>query len=388
MTGLLMLPAVLLVLVWLWPYLWYRAVQDKLQVEVRIGRSQAEPGEQIPISIHVRNLSWIPCPSVRISVDLPPGLSAHAEKRVTVINCRTFLWMRQQIIVESRCFGVARGTHRIYKAVIDVNDGFGLRSFVVSANLSAEVIILPPFTTIYPTAGPMREISGKLEVVRWLFPDETLLRGIRDYQLGDPFKHIAWHASARSGQYMTRQFSSSTEAEVCLVVNSQFDDPQWWSSNSEAFDALCSLASTWARWLASRGYRLLFATNASIARRPFRTWHGEERPDGVRLLLGAATGYPTKTLAPLLLQVRQNVPVHVPILLFTSFVTPLQWTLLQRLVQEGRDVTVIAGPGASFPAGTDGGITIIQSEVRTDSGTQADSEPPATLETAAEVALQ
>jgi len=45
------------------------------------------------------------------------------------------------------------------------------------------------------------------------------IRELRDFQAGDPFKHIAWSASARRGKLIAREFESDLQLSIWLCVD-------------------------------------------------------------------------------------------------------------------------------------------------------------------------
>lgn len=45
------------------------------------------------------------------------------------------------------------------------------------------------------------------------------IRELRDFQAGDPFKHIAWSASARRGKLIAREFESDLQLSIWLLVD-------------------------------------------------------------------------------------------------------------------------------------------------------------------------
>ncbi|MCL6445077.1 MAG: DUF58 domain-containing protein [Alicyclobacillus sp.] len=379
-----LLPLALLVLVWVWPHVWFKVVRGRLSVEVEIPRRQVEPNKGFSVLIRVRNRAWLPCPFVKVNVELPPGLSAQPADRTPLLTFHTFLMLRQQLQVELPCYGMERGVQRIRHVVLHVNDGLGLKPLFLAQDIEAEVVVLPGFAPVQPKTMPMKDITGKLEVVRWLHPDESLLRGIRQYRSGDPFKHIAWQASARTGSWMTKQFSASTEATVCLLVNAQLFDPHWIGTHQARFNYLCDLATTWSHWLAERGFRLQFLCNATMPRDPRRQWHGIQSPVGMRLLLGRAMPYTNASLDHLLRLLPTLITAATPLLLFTSFITPGQWRLLESLARDGREIIVIGGLEANFSTGRRAGIPVLcdthaaafgeDAQDQNEPGTQVDQE--------------
>lgn len=339
------LPFAVLVAVWAWPFIWYAGVRGRLQARVKLSRHELGQGDPLPFTVSIRNRSWFPCPFVQVVLDLPVGLSASPDREERRLAWTTYLLMRQEVDVQAVCYGSKRGVHSFVAAsmYIRINDGLGLKEIYVSAPIVDEVAVQPAFISLAAAEPAMRELSGKIEILRWLHPDESLLRGIRDYQAGDSYRHLAWQASAREGKWMTKVFAASTESTVTLVLNAQFFDPYWLGTRVEHFDRLCEGAAAVAFRLEMQGFAVQFAANAVVSRDPKRMWHGHQRAAGVRSLLGRAHPYANGSLVDLLQAVNARAPRGGPLIVFSSFFSEPSSRRLQLLNKE-RPVTVILGP--------------------------------------------
>ena len=75
------------------------------------------------------------------------------------------------------------------------------------------------------------------------------LRELRDFQPGDPFKHIAWAPSARRGKLIAREFESEQRLSVWLLVDASAS--MFWGRPGEArIDRTLGIAAELARTLA------------------------------------------------------------------------------------------------------------------------------------------
>jgi hypothetical protein len=159
---------------------------------------------------------------------------------------------------------------------------------------------------------------------------------------------------------MTKEFSSSSETTVRLVLNAQLFDPHWMGTTAEEFDALCELVSTWAYGLQAFGTRLEFISNCTISRDPRRQVHGEQRAEGIRSLLGRAHPYangPFDHVLQLLIKERRT---SSPIILFASFMTPAQVRQIAYLARNGCDITLVCGPAWTGHHSLRGLVRVVQ----------------------------
>lgn len=345
------IPIAVIVILLLWPRVWARFVHDRVVAEVIVHTHQVTIGDLVPLTIVLRNLSWLPCPFAEVTVELPVGLTTSERGNGNSIQWRTFLLMRQEAQFETTCHARKRGRHWFGQRnlTIRLNEGLGFRPLLLSQPMEAEVVVLPPFVNESSQLPQIQELIGKVEVARWLHPDETMLRGIRTYQMGDPFKHIAWQASARTGTWMTKQFSSSSEATAVLLVNAQFDEPHWQGTNGDEFDRLCSLTATWARALERSGIHSQFATNAANPNRPKQRWYGEQRTEGIRTLLGRLQPVTNGDFVEILKEGSHYAQRSGPIVVFASFLTSVQWQMIRWMIADGHTVTIVAGPNWDLP---------------------------------------
>ncbi len=73
------------------------------------------------------------------------------------------------------------------------------------------------------------------------------IRELRDFVVGDPFKHIAWSASARRGKLIAREFESDLQLSVWLLVDcspSMFWGPPGTARIDHALELAADLART------------------------------------------------------------------------------------------------------------------------------------------------
>ncbi|MCA9517558.1 MAG: DUF58 domain-containing protein, partial [Myxococcales bacterium] len=99
------------------------------------------------------------------------------------------------------------------------------------------------------TRASMQEHSGAIVQRRRGLGME--IRELRDFQAGDPFKHIAWTASARRGKLISREFESDLVLSTWILVDCS--PSMFWGPPGEArIDYAIELAHNLAHALTSR----------------------------------------------------------------------------------------------------------------------------------------
>lgn len=339
-----LLPIVLVVVIWSWPAVWVRIVQGRLDMSVEVDKDTIDIGGALMIRVRVVNRSWFPCPYVQLILELPEGLSASRDRWVPGIQRSTWLLMRQEAVFDIECFGWRRGLADLHhrSAILRMNEGFGLREMFLSREVRGQVVVQPMKIAMAETVPAMRDINGELERMRWLLPDEAYLRGIRAYETGDPFKHIAWQASARTGSWMTKQFSSSTDVSVLLVMNAQFFDLYWWGTHVAKFDQLASVTVSIAESLERQRIPVYFCSNAIYPGKTRQQWYGRLGVSSLRTVLGSMLPYASTDFSRLFPLFHRHVSNQIPLVLVTSAVTREQVRLLQAEARRRRVIVMTA----------------------------------------------
>jgi uncharacterized protein (DUF58 family) len=333
----------LVALVSTWPHIWFRMVRDKVEVNVVAEKVQVEQGKEIPVRVTLRNRSWLPCPYVELTLDLSPGLTARADKAERTLRWKTYAFMRQEVTATLVCYATRRGLHELghRPVVLRMNEGFGLRDLFLSREFRQDIVVFPKLRPLLDVRAEMDALVGDVEVRRWLHPDEAMLRGIRPWQPGDSHRHIAWLASARSGEWMTKEFSTTTDLQACLLLNAQFYEIPWLGSDVERFDELCSVTRAVAYALGRRKVPIVFASNATSPGQPRRRWHGEQTPAGIKVLLGHFHPLPNCDFAHVLASVPEKVQASTPLIVIAHYLSQQHIHLLRQHVRRGRRVHVV-----------------------------------------------
>jgi uncharacterized protein (DUF58 family) len=156
-----------------------------------------------PISSSMLDVSVEPT-----SLDLPPGAPARVE--VTVTAKRVGRWGVHGLGLEVR--GTPLGGDGLYEVPLIFANPLGLE-------------VMPPSLAAFidtPRGGRARRAS-ELGRPGNLGGDGDELRELRDHVPGDPFKRIAWKASAKRGRLLVREMEREEREVVWLVVDSSVE---------------------------------------------------------------------------------------------------------------------------------------------------------------------
>jgi uncharacterized protein (DUF58 family) len=183
-------------------------------------------------------------------VDLPPGSTARID--VTVEALRVGRWGVHGLALEVR--GTPLGGEGLYEVPLLFANPLGIE--VLPPSLGALVAS--------PRGGRARRASEVGRPANFAGEGDEL-RELRDHVPGDPFKRIAWKASARRGRLLVREMEREEREVVWLVVDASVE--LWAGEKGEApLDRVVEeVASVAARHL-RRGDRVGLVVAASRLR--------------------------------------------------------------------------------------------------------------------------
>jgi uncharacterized protein (DUF58 family) len=151
----------------------------------------------------------------------------------------------------------AAGTHLLHGATLDVFDPLGLFRVQAYFPTPLRIAVLPRAMALAPPtlsgAVLAQERAGRRLAKRAGMGDE--LREIREHAHGDPWKRIAWAATARTGQLMVRDFEMDTTWNYHIVVDATAAARRG-APGETALDAAIEGATALARAAVAQGDRV------------------------------------------------------------------------------------------------------------------------------------
>ena len=97
-------------------------------------------------------------------------------------------------------------------------------------------------------------LVGPQRVDRVILTDPSRTVGVRQYQPGDPLRHVEWRASARAQQLLVRMFEPTTDPATAIFLNSEVPVADWDFYDPPELEFCVSLAASLAKWMLDRGY--------------------------------------------------------------------------------------------------------------------------------------
>ena len=185
----------------------------------------------------------------------------------------------KQLAYRLRCR--RRGYFQVGPTVLETGDMMGLyRRYRVTNQ--------PQFITVMPEVVPLQSYEigsrrpiGEIRMRENVMDDPTRLRGIRQWQPGDPMRSVHWAATARTGQLHSKIYEPSSIIGATLILDLH-EDTTPTEHEPVRSDLAVTAAASIAAMLHDQNEPVGLATNARDAADRIRQqgWSGDHRVRG------------------------------------------------------------------------------------------------------------
>lgn len=251
---------------------------------------QSEPGESIPVHLHVSNVGVMPITNLRVEASFPvftqfeegaPVTENRLNKTVTV---RFRVWGRKRVTKTIPIRIEKRGTHFLKGASLHRGDFLGLYQVSGDHIINQELLIYPKRMESDRLMDALGSYCGDIIAQRHLIRDPILTMGVREYTGREAMKTISWTQTARRGQLMTREFDYTRDYSCVVLLATDELNPK----DAELLDRSCAIVRTVCQELSDKGINVDFYTNGarwSWKRDTRRIWNCNAGPDRQQELL-------------------------------------------------------------------------------------------------------
>ena len=225
-------------------------------------------GESVTMVETIGNNKLLPLPWVRVEAQISPNLifagSRRPERTERHFHRSIFAmppYMR--ITRRHRVECPRRGYYHIKSVAITAGDLFGVGPNVARDYPTDSIV------TVYPSLVPIDDIfndknsyTGDTVVRRWIVEDPFMIKGVREYTASDPFNHINWKATAKTGTLQVHNFDFTAKIQLVIIVNIDTSPHQWTVTQDEACaERALSIAASCAQYAIEHGIKTGFITN-------------------------------------------------------------------------------------------------------------------------------
>ncbi|MBD5444267.1 MAG: DUF58 domain-containing protein [Lachnospiraceae bacterium] len=187
-----------------------------LEVELGIGKSTLEYGEEMLMEIRLKNHVWFPALQSQIKVILSNTFLENEIERVLEMPVKAH--GESRLALSFRFINLGRFT--VESDTFSLQDIMGLIVVKKPINISGEIYVLPG-----STAGAMPDVTnfmaGAAEVEESTHKgsDFSEVSDIREYVPGDRIRDIHWKISARCSELMVKDRVATAGSEMVLFLD-------------------------------------------------------------------------------------------------------------------------------------------------------------------------
>ncbi len=225
--------------------LWGMGALKKVELQVTAEQECISVGQTLTLRYTLKNNKALPLLWLELCQDVPgrdclrpdesfrrrafsPEEAAYCGQEEAYMRRLAFFMGWSELQWDTIWTGERRGVYRPRDFVLRSGDGFGLTQATATLpGLQDRVLVVWPRLQPVKTEVFLRHVwSGSTGKTGWS-EDPTVMKGVRAYQPGDPWKRIDWRQAARTDELMIRQFDTVTPLSILFVLDpASLEDPE------------------------------------------------------------------------------------------------------------------------------------------------------------------
>lgn len=242
----------------------------KLEIKREIDNPIIFEGEVFSIKTTVENNKRLPISFLVINEVIPEGIIFNNEvvsykygNQLCHISRYNIGWYERrkrtyELVAEKR------GTYILKNIQITVGDIFGLSAESIEAENFLEILVYPRLRNISSYKFDTTSFQGDNTVKRWILKDTLYIKGIREYNVEDRMKDIHWKTSLKMDKLMVKEYDTTSDKELVIILNVQCGDPAWSHIIEEPIENGIKIAVSIANKAIKEGVATGMWTNARI----------------------------------------------------------------------------------------------------------------------------
>ncbi len=327
--------------------IWTRQSARNLTCERKFEK-RAFWGEEIPVSLKIKNRGWLPIPWLYVYESLPFELSGGSfVKRLISLGAHTGM----EINYKLSCY--KRGFYSVGPFTTKYGDTLGLAEIQELEKKADSIIVYPRIVPLAKVDLPSRSPIGTLKHHQPIFEDPSRMRGKRDYTASDSLRRVDWKASAAVGRLQVKQFEPSISLQTVIFLNLNYREyPRHYI---DATELSIVVAASLANWVVEQRQSIGLVTNGvdpHVENRKVKPIIARKgRGQLIRILdaLARVQGADTESINSLLGREVPNLPWGTTIVVITGEITDALFDQLFQAKRRGQNVTLmITGHSANI----------------------------------------
>jgi uncharacterized protein (DUF58 family) len=242
----------------------------KLKIEREVDNPRIFEGEVFSIKTTVENNKLLPISFLVINEVIPNGIKFNSEvvsykygSQLCHISRYKIGWYERR----KRTYELVaqkRGAYILKNIQITVGDIFGLSAESIDTENYVEVLVYPRLRNISSYKFDTTSFQGDRTVKRWILKDTLYIKGIREYNVEDRMKDIHWKTSLKMDKLMVKDYDTTEDKELVMILNVQCGDPAWAHIIEEPIENGIRVAVSLANKAIKEGVATGLWTNARI----------------------------------------------------------------------------------------------------------------------------
>ncbi|MBH8605542.1 DUF58 domain-containing protein [Thermoactinomyces sp. CICC 10522] len=344
--------AILVCMIWFYSRLWERNIQKNAEIIYELPHKPVQEDDQIEFWIRIENKSYFPIPLIHINQLLPEGLRwIYDQQAKQKLSIRTYLLPKQRVRKRYRIRCLKRGYYFFEPVRCVLYDGIGLNEVHIDLPTDTRLLVRPQPMEEEFASFSLTELSGEYILYRWYHGDETRISGVREYTANDPYKQIDWKATAKTGKLMVKEYDTTSQTSIHVMLNLQSHDYFRLGIKKEIVDQQCRVAAAIFLKAQESGFPYGLFSNAA--------WSGPgvlkiepncsyDHLDFLLSLLGKIKSFPSCPFSSVLKKYNDdNISKTNHLIILTSFWNKEITERIGSIIKRGSHVSVIAFPPLS-----------------------------------------
>jgi uncharacterized protein (DUF58 family) len=332
-------------------WVWNQLSLFGLHYDRKLSESRAFLGENIELTLEVRNRKFLPLTWLEVMDVFPPQLSMEGaevipNKSSNLGDFRTF-WTPGPFQGLRRRFTIhctERGYHTYGPATVSTGDGFGFFTRKAVAPDRNHLIVYPRLYSVAELRLPAKNPFGQKGARDRLFEDPLRTMGIREWQPADGLRRVHWKATARNQRMLSRLYEPSEEPQMLVFLNVTTLPRHWQGSIPELTERVISVAASLSAMCVEERVPVGLVSNGMLpgSDQPLRLLPGRSPNQLVRILesLAGVTPFASLPIEEMVLRESPKLPWGSTLLVVTAIAHDELLAALLELDQAGREVVL------------------------------------------------
>lgn len=182
-------------------------------VERSLMKREYKAGDIVQVQVQLSRKNRFPLLYIILEDEMSPILSRKAKAAAFVGFSQTIEYMYSMEDIE-------RGEYRFQQIRLFSSDLLGLYHKEHVLPLEESILVYPKYYDL-PQRHLEYLLSGEDGVNVNYRRENTVVSGVRDYEIGDPLSRIHWKASAKANTLMTKEFEGQKRDQLYVIVDQE-----------------------------------------------------------------------------------------------------------------------------------------------------------------------